>query len=241
VLGLQRIGVGSALIYIFPGVLVWIGLLITGAHPTLAGVVVGLMTPVRSMPMRANPVEVVVQAANKLRSQEATTARHQDDLARSLRQLRLGQREMLPPVVRVQAALHPWVAYGVMPLFALANAGVTVGGVDLARGGAQHVMLGVSFALVAGKPLGIISFTWLMVRFGWSKLPQGVSWRGICLIGLLAGIGFTMSIFISNLAFGDETLLSAAKLGVLLGSLFAAMLGLGWGADYVRRLRKTTA
>ena len=132
-------------------------------------------------------------------------------------------------------ALHPWVAYGVMPLFALANAGVSLGGIDLSAEGPQWIMIGVALVLVAGKPLGVVSVSWLMVRLGLCRLPPGVSWGGICLIGLLAGIGFTMSIFIAMLAFADENLLGAAKLGVLLGSLMAALLGLGWGMVYARR------
>ena len=90
-------------------------------------------------------------------------------------------------------------------------------------------MLGVTLALVAGKPLGVISVSWLMVRSGWSRLPEGVTWRGIGLIGLLTGVGFTMSIFIAMLAFADENLLGAAKLGVLLGSFVAARAGSGLG------------
>jgi len=159
-------------------------------------------------------------------------------LSRPLRQLRLANREMLPPVVRVQTALHPWVAYGIMPIFALANAGVSLDGVDLGASGAQLVMIGVAIALVVGKPLGIVAVTWLMVRLGWCRLPPGVTWGGIALIGLLAGIGFTMSIFIAMLAFENETLLSAAKLGVLFGSLTAALIGLAWGFAYVRHLRR---
>src|SRR5262249_2235144 len=149
-------------------------------------------------------------------------------------------REMLPPVVRVQTALHPWIAYGIMPLFALANAGVSFQGVDLSAGGAQFVTLGVGLALLAGKPIGVVGATWLAVRMGWGRLTPGVSWGGVALIGLLAGIGFTMSVFIAMLAFTDETLLNAAKLGVLSGSLIAAMLGLGWGAAHVRHLRRQT-
>jgi NhaA family Na+:H+ antiporter len=238
VLGLQWIGTGSAYAYIAPGAVIWTGLLMTGAHPTLAGVTLGLMTPVRSMPMREPPVEVVSRVAEELRNRDAGSDEHR--LVRSLHQLRLARREMLPPVVRVQTALHPWVAYGIMPLFALANAGVNLGGVDLSKGGAQLVMLGVASALVVGKPIGIIGVAWIMVRLRWSRLPAGVSWGGIFLIGLLAGIGFTMSIFIAMLAFADENLLAAAKLGVLLGSLVAALLGLSWGAGYVRRLRGRT-
>ena len=181
-------------------------------------------------------MDIVSRVAKELRTR-SRSKRDVEAIARPLRQLRLANREMLPPVVRVQSALHPWVAFGIMPIFALANAGVTLGGVDLAAGQAIFVMLGVALALVAGKPLGIVGITWLMVRTGWCRLPPGVSWGGVCLIGLLAGIGFTMSIFIAMLAFADQDLLVAAKLGVLLGSLVAALLGLGWGAGYVRRVR----
>ena len=234
VVALQRIGVGSAYAYVIPGAVVWIGLLVTGAHPTLAGVVLGLMTPVISIPMREQPIDVLSRIAAELRGHDAVPAKDARRLAQPRRQLRLANREMLPPVVRVQTALHPWVAYGIMPIFALANAGVSLDGIDLGTGGAQQVMIGVGVALVAGKPLGIIAVTWLMVRLGWCRLPPGVTWGGIALVGLLAGIGFTMSIFIAMLAFADENLLAGAKLGVLLGSSVAAILGLGWGAACVR-------
>lgn len=235
VFGLQRIGVGSAYAYVVPGAVIWIGLLVSGVHPTLAGVVLGLMTPVMSIPMREQPIEVLSRISEDLRNHDAVSAKDARRLAHPRRQLRLANREMLPPVVRVQTALHPWVAYGVMPLFALANAGISLDGVYLGTTGAQLVMIGVAIALVAGKPLGVIGATWLMVRMGWCRLPPGVSWDGILLVGLLAGIGFTMSIFITMLAFADENLLAAAKLGVLLGSSVAAMLGLGWGVACGRR------
>jgi NhaA family Na+:H+ antiporter len=239
VLGFQRIGIGSAFAYISPGVIVWIGLLMTGAHPTLAGVVLGLMTPVRPLPMQEHPVQVVSRVAKELRNSDAVRTKDTHRLGPLLRQLRLAHREMLPPVVRVQTALHPWVAYIIMPLFALANAGVSLMDTDFS-GGAQFVALGVTLALSAGKPVGVIGATWLAVRFGWCRLAPGVSWGGVCLVGLLAGIGFTMSIFIAMLAFTDERLLNAAKFGVLFGSLVSATLGLGWGAEYARRLRIVT-
>jgi Na+:H+ antiporter, NhaA family len=195
-LGFHRIGLGSAYAYIVPAFIVWVGFLMAGIHPTLAGVLLGLITPVRS----SSP-------------------------------------EIMPPVIRVETALHPWVAYAIMPLFALANAGVSFKSMDLADGG-QLVMLGVALALCAGKPIGVIGATWLAVRLGWCRLAPGVSWGGICLIGLLAGVGFTMSIFIAMLAFTDDKLLDAAKFGVLLGSLISVTLGLGWGAEYASRQRK---
>jgi NhaA family Na+:H+ antiporter len=198
VLGLQRIGIGSAWAYVVPGAVLWLGLLQTGAHPTLAGVVLGLMTPVLPVRLRGEA-----------------------------------------PVTRVQRALHPWVAYAVMPLFALANAGVTLDGVDLASGSAQAVTLGVVLALVLGKPLGVLGASWLAVRLGLCRLPDGVTWSGVGLVGLLAGIGFTMSIFIATLAFDDAQLLGAAKLGVLLASLLAAVLGLSWGFLQAWRARRS--
>ncbi len=235
VLGLHRIGVGAAYAYLLPGGAIWIGIMMTGAHPTLAGVVLGLLTPVRSMRMAAPPADLASQAVEELQRGDLPKDLHR--LAQPLRRLRVAQREMLPPVVRIHRSLHLWVAYAIMPLFALANAGVSLRGVDMTVGGAQFVLLGIAIALVMGKPLGIIGVSWLTVRMGWCRLPPGVSWGGICLIGLLAGIGFTMSIFVSMLAFADPNLLGAAKFGVLLGSLIAALVGIGWGRFYVLRLR----
>jgi NhaA family Na+:H+ antiporter len=197
-LGLQRLGLGSAYAYIVPSFIVWAGFLMAGIHPTLAGVLLGLITPVRS-----------------------------------------DRPEIVPPVIRIETALHPWVAYAIMPVFALANAGVSFKGME-PSGGTQLVTLGVALALCAGKPIGVIGATWLAVRTGWCRLAPDVSWAGVCLIGLLAGIGFTMSIFIAMLAFTDDKLLDAAKLGVLFGSLIAVTLGLGFGAEYAQRLRKET-
>src|SRR5690606_6686442 len=105
------------------------------------------------------------------------------------RLLRQAQRELLPPVVRVGAALHPWVAYGVMPLFALANAGVRLEGLDLAADGSSSIVLGVVLALVVGKPVGIVLGSWLAVRCRWCLLGDGVTWPMVWLVGCLGGIG----------------------------------------------------
>ncbi|KAA9001780.1 Na+/H+ antiporter NhaA [Affinibrenneria salicis] len=240
VLGLRMAGSGSAYAYVIPGALVWSGLLITGVHPTLAGVLLGLMTPVTSAQqngLSGRLREVVRRIARKLSGEAPSVKADASRLADPVSQLRLAQRERLPPVVRVQMALHPWVAYAIMPLFALANAGVSVAGVDLSGDAAWRVMSGVALALMLGKPIGVIGVSWIMVKLGWCRLPGGLSWDGIVLIGLLAGIGFTMSIFIAMLAFADDSLLAAAKLGVLLGSLGASLLGLLWAAVYIRRLK----
>jgi NhaA family Na+:H+ antiporter len=110
---------------------------------------------------------------------------------------------------------------------------------DLAAGGSLWVLAGVAVALVAGKPLGVIGASWLAVKLGWCSLPPGVTWGGVVLIGLLAGIGFTMSIFVAMLAFPQEQLLGAAKLGVLLGSTVAGVLGLAWGVAWARRRQRS--
>lgn len=237
VLGLQAIGIGSAWAYVLPGALLWFGLLKIGVHPTLAGVALGLLTPVRP----ARGLAALDSARRALQEFAARTDNGEKDghqLLRPVKRLRHAQRELLPPVVRVQMALHPWVAYAIMPLFALANAGVSLDGVDLASGGATSVMVGVTLALLLGKPLGILLSSWLLVRLGWCCLPAGMSWAWLGLVGCLAGIGFTMAIFIANLAFASDNLLGAAKLGVLLASALAAGLGLVLGGLLVRRARQ---
>lgn len=234
VLGLQTIGIGNAFAYVLPGAFIWWGILRTGAHPTLAGVVLGLMTPVVPIRMRERPIDLAARALRTLSDGLRTGGDISDEIRESLKQLRTAQRELLPPVVRVQMALHPWVAYGVMPVFALANAGVSLDGLDLSVGGAESVMLAVAIALVLGKPVGIVFGSWLAVRTKLAQLPAGTSWSGVLLVGCLGGIGFTMSIFIANLAFPEAHLLAASKLGVLLGSLAAGVIGLAYGRVYLR-------
>lgn len=238
VLALQRIGVGSAYAYLLPGALLWFGLLKTGAHPALAGVVLGMMTPVRPVKVMDPPLQLAEQAISEIAGHGQSSNGGRSELMAPVKQLRHAQRELLPPVMRVQAALHPWVAYLVMPIFALANAGVSLAGVDLEANASLAVLSGVALALLIGKPLGILGSSWLMVRMGWCTLPPGANWSWMVLIGCLAGIGFTMSIFIANLAFSQQDLLNASKLGVLLGSLVAAVIGLIYGCALVARARR---
>lgn len=241
VLGMQQLGFGSAYAYVLPGAVLWFGLLETGAHPTLAGVVLGLLTPVVSRPSTEGPVDSALRAIREFNQRRADGAGDAHALMQPIKQLRDAQRELLPPVVRVQMALHPWVAYGIMPLFALANAGVNLHGLDLGGGKPQQVMLGVTLALVLGKPLGILAASWLAVRLGWCRLPEGMNWSWLLLIGCLAGIGFTMSIFIAMLAFDDAALLTAAKLGVLIASVSAGIVGLLLGQRLARKARPIAA
>ncbi|MGK3963825.1 Na+/H+ antiporter NhaA [Sorangium sp. So ce118] len=226
VLVLQRFGVRRPVAYVAPGALLWWGMLRAGIHPTIAGVVIGLLTPVRSWFGShgfLTAARGVVDEVGALVGREGYRA---DELLSPLRRIKTAQREALPPVVRLQAALHPWVAYGIMPLFAFANAGVRVDGSSLGHPASGTILLGVMLGLVAGKPLGVFLASFAMVRLGVCALPRGVGWRGIAVVGCVAGIGFTMAIFIAGLAFDDPAKLAAAKLGVLLASAVAAVIGL---------------
>src|SRR5690554_4207056 len=218
ILALHRMGINSAWGYVIPGFIVWFGVLKTGAHPTLAGVILGLMTPVTRARSYLTPLEKV-QRYNQELVERRLKEESPQDLIEPIEKLRRAQRDIVPPAIRMQAVLHPWVAFVVMPIFALANAGISLGGIDLGQGGSLWVATGVAAALVLGKPLGIVGASWIAVRLGMTRLPAGVTWGGIVLVSLFAGIGFTMSIFISMLAFSDPSLLNAAKLGVLAGSV----------------------
>jgi len=187
-MGMRDSGVRSRWPYVVPAIVTWLGLWYSGVHPTMAGVLMGLVTP----PQRGFglPADAPVPAG-----------------ARS-------------PSERLQTALHPWVALGVMPLFAFANAGVVV---DASAADAR-VVAGVALGLVLGKPLGIVAAAWLAVRLRLASLPLGVGWRGVGLVGVVAGVGFTVALFIAGLALSDSPALVSAKLGILGGSLLAVGL-----------------
>nr|WP_057415758.1 Na+/H+ antiporter NhaA [Pseudomonas syringae group genomosp. 3] len=229
---MQRMAIGSAWLYLLPGAIVWGGLLKLGVHPTLAGVILGLVTPVWSAPSRERPLEIMSQAFRDLTHR---VDQGEKKISAPLKQIRLAEREVMPPVQRVQEALHPWVAFVIMPLFALANAGVNFHGAQLNDASVVSVVYGVVTALVLGKPIGVLLASFLLVRTGLCKLPEEVTWRGVTLVALLAGIGFTMSIFIAGLAYDDERLLAAAKLSVLCASTVSALVGLLWGVVNFRK------
>ena len=228
ILLLRQIGVRTAWAFVPAGLIVWTGMYQAGVHPTIAGVVVGLITPATSWFGREGFMQVAREALDDF-EQRAGSGRDDHALLEPLDRLALARREALSPARRVEHALHPWVAYGIMPLFALANAGVDLRGIDRADPSFGVVFAGIVVGLVAGKPLGVLGASWLMVKLRLAVLPEGVNWRGIFIVGAVAGIGFTMAIFIAQLAFTDPTLLGIAKLAVLTATALAAALGLGGG------------
>jgi Na+:H+ antiporter, NhaA family len=217
---MQTLGVRSPWAYVLPAGVVWAGAYAAGIHPTLAGVIVGLMTPVRAWFGREGFIEHAGASVAAVRDHESGDERA---LLPHLEQLNKARREAVSPVERLQHALHGWVAFGAMPLFALANAGVSLGNASFS-GESLLIFSGVAVGLVLGKPLGIVGLSWLASRIGIAALPRGVTWLQVGVVGVVAGIGFTMSIFIAALAFPKGTQLETAKFGILVGSGLAAVL-----------------
>jgi len=215
---LNRIGVRRVAIYVVVGAFIWLAFLKSGIHPTVAGVMLGLLTPASAWVGGRALIDIVAEVLSRLRSdQDGKPEHHHRPL---LAQLELATRESTSPLERLETGLHPWVAFIIMPVFALANAGVSIE-IGALR---QPVALAVAAGLALGKPIGIVLFSWLAVQVGLARLPTGVNWKVLIGAGCLAGIGFTMSIFIASLALPAE-LLDAGKIGTLAGSTASALVG----------------
>ncbi len=225
---LHRIGIRPGFLFVFPGIVLWAGMLQFGVHPTIAGVIIGLMTPVRPWYGKEGFLRAAQRALDDFQLLLHRPKHDDDELLEPLGRLARAHKEALSPAKRIEAKLHPYVAFGIMPLFALANAGVSIGGVELGSTMSMGVFLGVMLGLVVGKPLGIVGVSWISTRLGLAMLPPGVTWGGMFVVGAAGGIGFTMAIFIGELAFAD-TMLPVAKLGVLVATLAASAIALGAG------------
>lgn len=223
---LQALGVRRPSAYVVPGALMWWGFLQAGVHPTLAGVVLGLLTPVRAWYGAEGFLAVARQAMEAVGRQVEKVGPAAHALLEPLEVLGVARREAVAPLHRFEARLHPWVAFGVLPLFAFANAGVDLSSVDLSLPGAPTLLVGIVVGLAVGKPLGITLGALAATKLGLASLPRGVGLRQLVVVGLLGGIGFTMAIFIAGLAFSDPELLAVAKLAVLGASLAAGLGGL---------------
>jgi NhaA family Na+:H+ antiporter len=218
---LQRLGVRVKLLYVLPAVVAWAGVYRAGVHPTIAGVLVGLMTPVRAWLGSDGFVTGVRHDLEKLEAAPAESL-STHSVAGVLKHVDVARREALSPAEALIEMLHPWVAFLIMPLFALANAGVLLeGSID---GASRLAASGIVAGLVVGKPVGVLLACALVLKLKWAKLPVGVGWRELVVLGGVAGVGFTMSLFVAQLAFSDPVLLAPAKLSVLLASVIAGLL-----------------
>lgn len=221
VLILQRLGVRTKAAYVIPALVAWAGVYAAGVHPTIAGVIVGFMTPVRAW-LGPEGFLVGVQRELDLLSAGDPSARSAHELAPTLRHVDAARREALSPAEALIESLHPWVAFGIMPVFALANAGVPLS-LGAMNADAWRVFAAVVVGLTLGKPLGVLAVSGLALRLGVGTLPVGLTLRHLAVVGVVAGVGFTMALFIAPLAFTDPGLLDAARLGVLVASGAAAL------------------
>jgi len=214
---LQRLGVRSVPVYAVVGTLIWFCFHESGVHATIAGVVLGLMTPTQSLLGRSIFADTAFRVEQLFSGEGWDRVRDRRVMMDELQDV---ARETVPPLERLESRLHPWVSFVIMPLFALANAGIPLDSASPTDAVAVAVIAG----LVIGKPIGITLFSFIAVALRIGRLPEGVTWMAMLGGGVLAGIGFTMAMFIAGLAL-EEPLLSAAKMGVLVASAIAAVVG----------------
>lgn len=215
---MSRVGVRRFPPYIAVGAVAWISLHESGVHATLIGVILGLMTPAKSVLVPEQFRVYLHEKEAEFRGGHWAKRKRRAEMVQEVQRL---TRETVSPLEYLEMTLHPWSAYVIMPIFALANAGVVIELRNLGDSVAIAVMLG----LIVGKPLGIVLFSWFVIRTGLAELPHGVSWPVLISGSFLAGIGFTMALFIDGLAFGADGL-NTAKTGVIVGSAVSAMLGM---------------
>jgi len=215
---LTRLGVRSYLVHGLLAAGIWFGFHESGVHATIAGVILGLLTPARPLVGRRLMAKFTEALGDFLQGESWQDTRRRHLMLISVRR---AARETVSPLERVETALHPWVGFVIMPLFAFANAGVPI----QLGGFSDPVATAIMASLGIGKPLGIFLFSWLAVRLGLARLPERVTWGVLAAGGVLAGIGFTMSLFIAGLALGDD-LLEAGKIGILAGSAICALIGM---------------
>jgi NhaA family Na+:H+ antiporter len=219
---LNRGHVRHPLPYALLGVGLWLAFLQSGIHPTIAGVLLALTIPARSQVRAEAFMAQCTAALGGLGSEDLhETGRRQQAAAQTLEVI---AERIQTPLQRLERMLNPWVAYLVVPVFALANAGVVLSG-NLLEALTQPVSLGIILGLLLGKSLGITLFSWLAVKIGVADLPYGVGWPQLFAASWLAGIGFTMSLFIANSAFEQPALLALAKMDILVASALAAVIG----------------
>jgi len=225
-IAMNRMGVRNLLIYTLVGVGLWLAFLKSGVHATVAGVLLAFTIPVSA---RIN-TKKFKNATESLLKDFDNAGEHGDNVLTNsdrlsiIDQIENNCEKILTPLQRFEHGLHPWVSFFIMPVFALANAGVTIGS-GLTSALTNPVSIGIILGLFLGKQIGIFSFSYLAVKLKLASEPEGVSWMKIYAASVLAGIGFTMSLFIANLAFSSPELLNISKVGILAGSLLSGVVG----------------
>ena len=240
---INRLGIRGPIYYLIPGVLVWYFFLKSGIHATIAGVLTAMLIPTR---LHLAPNEFASEAREALEEfdkhcSSAERSIMNQDQQTAVHALEKACERVQMPLQRIEHMLHPWVSLLIMPIFAFANAGVVLSG-GVAGLVTEPASLGVVLGLFIGKPVGVVLASYLAVKAKVASLPDRVGWRQMIGVGILAGIGFTMSLFIADLAFTDATHLMHAKLAILSGSILAGTAGflLLWRHGRSRRAVGTT-
>ena len=229
---LHALGVRNIFIYVLLGIIMWVAFLKSGVHATVAGILLALTIPARSRISEQEFINSTNTILGELHAVHMITrpspAGHVDekeeDFQAAVHTIETNCEKVLSPLRRLEHSLHPWVAYVIMPIFALSNAGILIDA-ELLGEINNPVSLGIIAGLVIGKPVGIILFSWLATLTGFAIKPPSISWGQVLGVSLLGGIGFTMSIFIANLAFAESANLPSAKLAILCASLVAGIVG----------------
>lgn len=213
--------------YILVGLVLWYCVFRSGVHSTIAGVLLAFTIPTDS---RIDLSAFISWSGGKVRKANAVFDENahimgQKDYLRTVSKLSAVSREVVPPATRLEHKLYPWVYFAILPLFALTNADVSLTGGDVAAMLANPALWGIFFGLLLGKPIGIMLFSFLVVKFKIASLPENVTWTHMLGAAILGGVGFTMAIFVANLAYDDAAIVTAAKLGILSASLVAGVLG----------------
>ncbi len=219
-----RVGIRSTTFYVVAGIAAWFFLFESGVHATLAGVALGFLTPAAAWYSDRDYYDRASWILSQRQMDEAapSSVERVDDHALTLANV---AKESVPPLNRLERALHPWSSFVVVPIFALANAGVRFADIDVGAALTSSVALGVGFGLVVGKIVGITGATWLALRFNIGRLPPRTGWLQIIGLASLAGIGFTVSLFVTELAFTGGELADRAKIGIFIGSTVAGIAG----------------
>jgi NhaA family Na+:H+ antiporter len=220
VIAAKRAGVRFLVAYVLLAAVLWLAVYESGVHATIAGVVLGFLTPSRPFHTAQETAEVIGGQLSEMADSDAEVTE-----GTLLETSRLSQ-EAVSPLARMEANLHPWSAYGILPLFALANAGVPLSAGGIADALTGPVGFGIFTGLVIGAPLGGLLFAWAIVRLGPGRMPEGLDWPAIGGVAPLKGIGFTVAIFITGLAFDDRELQDEGTLAILVASAVAALIGL---------------
>ena len=220
-------GIKLVPLYVVVGLFAWMTAHESGIHPTILGVALGIMTPMQAWYRSAALPDLVEALVRRIRASEAEPdeerARH--DRVGSLLTLSGLSEQAISPLDRIEHRLLPWSAFLVVPLFAFANAGVDLRGGALEEAASSSLAWGVGLGLLIGKPIGVTLATWVAVKLG-AELPAGATWSGVFAVGLIAGIGFTVALFVTELSFEQEALLAQAKVGIFVASVAAGILGL---------------